>query len=59
MGQAPTAEVFTRFAHALIEGARGYGGNDYKLRLVPRAIVRACLQAAAGTPQSQSDKRIA
>lgn len=58
-GQKPTDEVFFRFADALIEGAVGHGDNDFKISLARRAIVRACHQAANGTPQSQSDKRIA
>ena len=58
-GQHPSDEVFFTFADALIEGAVGHGGNDFKIPLARRAIVRACHQAADGTPQSQSDKRIA
>ena len=58
-GQQPVDEVFYRFADALIEGAVGHGGNDFKIPLARRIIVRACHQAANGTPQSQSDKRIA
>ena len=58
-GQQPSDEVFLLFADALIEGAVGHGGNDFKIPLARRAILRACHQAANGTPQSQSDKRIA
>ncbi len=58
-GRQPADEVFLRFADALIEGAVGHGGNDFKIPLARRAIVRACHQAANGTAQSQSDKRIA
>ena len=57
-GRLPTANSFQLFADALIEGAVGYGGNDVKIALARRAIVRACHQASEGTPQSQSDKRI-
>ena len=57
--QPATDEVFKRFADVLLEGAVGYGGNNFKIPLARRAIVRACHQAASGTPQSQSDKRIA
>ena len=35
------------------------GGNDFKIELAQRAIVRALKQAADGTPQSQTDKRVA
>lgn len=58
-GQEPSEELFVRFADALIEGAVGYGGNDVKIPLARRVIVRACHQAANATPQSQSDKLIA
>jgi xanthine dehydrogenase YagS FAD-binding subunit len=58
-GQPPSDDLFFGFADALIEGAVGHGGNDFKIPLARRAIVRACHQAANGTPQSQSDKRIA
>jgi xanthine dehydrogenase YagS FAD-binding subunit len=44
---------------ALLAGARGFGHNDFKIELARRTIVRALGQAARGTPQSQSDKRIA
>ena len=58
-GQQPSDTVFLRFADALIDGAVGHGGNDFKIALARRAILRACHQAAGGTPQSQSDKCIA
>ncbi|WP_420594198.1 FAD binding domain-containing protein [Deinococcus sp.] len=58
-GQVPSDEVFQAAAEAVMAGAVGQGGNDFKIELGQRAIVRACQQAAAGTPQSQSDKRIA
>ncbi|USQ71724.1 xanthine dehydrogenase family protein subunit M [Roseomonas mucosa] len=55
----PVDADFQDVADALMAGARGYGANDFKLDLAPRAIRRACSQAALGTPQIQSDKRIA
>jgi xanthine dehydrogenase YagS FAD-binding subunit len=58
-GKRPTRENFARTADALLAGARGFGHNDFKVELARRAIVRALGQAARGTPQSQSDKRIA
>jgi len=58
-GEAPTSRAFARFADALLEGAAGQGGNEFKIELACRAIVRALEQAANGTPQSQVDKRIA
>ena len=53
------SDDFADVAEVLLAGARGYGATDFKLDLAPRAIARACQQAARGTPQIQSDKRIA
>ena len=50
---------FEEAAELLLVGAQGQGGNDFKIPLARKAIVRALNQAAAGTPQSQTDKRIA
>ena len=43
---------------ALLAGAVGQDDNSFKIGLAHKAIVRALGQAAAGTPQSQTDKRI-
>jgi len=60
LGDAPaTRESFARAAETVLRGARGFGHNDFKIELARRAIVRALTQAARGTPQSQSDKRVA
>jgi xanthine dehydrogenase YagS FAD-binding subunit len=59
MSDAPaTRETFTRAAAMLLSDARGFGHNDFKISLARQAIVRALSQAASGTPQSQTDKRI-
>ena len=58
-GQAPGPEAFGAAAARLLQGAQGFGENDFKLDLAHRAVVRALAQAAAGTPQSVNDKRIA
>jgi xanthine dehydrogenase YagS FAD-binding subunit len=58
-GKRPTEANLSRAADALLQGARGFGHNDFKIELARRAILRALGQAARGTPQSQSDKRIA
>jgi xanthine dehydrogenase YagS FAD-binding subunit len=58
-GKRPTPNDFERAADVLLQGAGGFGHNDFKIELARRAIVRALGQAARGTPQSQSDKRIA
>jgi xanthine dehydrogenase YagS FAD-binding subunit len=59
VGSDATEEHFVRCADVLLEGAIGRGGNDFKLDLARRAVVRALAQATAGTPQSQTDKKIA
>ncbi len=53
-GHAPFEEA----ARALLAGAVGQGANHFKIELGRRGIVRALGQAAAATPQSQTDKRI-
>lgn len=58
-GQAPGGGAFARAADALLAGAIGQGQNDFKIPLARRAILRALAQAAAGTPQSHTDKRVA
>ncbi|GGC53907.1 FAD binding domain-containing protein [Chelatococcus reniformis] len=58
-GAAPERRAYEAFADRLLAGAQGFGDNDFKLGLARRAIVRALTQAVAGTPQSQSDKRVA
>ncbi|HEY0183431.1 MAG TPA: xanthine dehydrogenase family protein subunit M [Rhodopila sp.] len=57
-GRPATADSFARAADVILAEARGYGHNDFKIGLARHAIVRALEQAAAGTPQSQTDKRI-
>jgi xanthine dehydrogenase YagS FAD-binding subunit len=57
-GAPATTQTFLRVADAVLRDARGYGHNDFKISLARRTIVRALTQAARGTPQSQSDKRI-
>lgn len=44
-GQPATKENFQKVANAYIEGAKGYGENDFKIELAKRAIVRALQQA--------------
>src|SRR5262249_21355677 len=58
-GQAADAATFARAADVLLREPKGYGYNDFKIGLARRGIVRALTQAANGTPQSQSDKKIA
>jgi xanthine dehydrogenase YagS FAD-binding subunit len=58
-GKPTKAENFAAAADRVLADARGHTHNTFKIDLARRAIVRALSQAAAGTPQSQIDKRIA
>jgi xanthine dehydrogenase YagS FAD-binding subunit len=58
-GRAPDGATFARAAELVLSEAKGFGHNDFKVELARRAIVRALVQAARGTPQSQSNKKIA
>lgn len=58
-GRSADQTTFTRAAELLLRDAKGFGHNAFKIDLARRTIVRALTQAANGTPQSQSDKKIA
>jgi xanthine dehydrogenase YagS FAD-binding subunit len=58
-GQNAVSSTFVHAADLLLRDAKGFEHNAFKIDLARRAIVRALTQAAAGTPQSQSDKKIA
>ena len=55
--EAPKA-AFAQAADLLLRDAKGFGHNDFKIDLARRAIVRTLTQAANGTPQIQSSKKI-
>jgi xanthine dehydrogenase YagS FAD-binding subunit len=57
-GQPANAATFARAADVLLRDARGYKYNTFKIDLARRCIVRGLSQAARGTPQSQSRKKI-
>ncbi|MEH2476291.1 xanthine dehydrogenase YagS FAD-binding subunit [Nitrobacteraceae bacterium AZCC 2161] len=57
-GQAASPETFRRAADVLLRDAKGFAHNTFKIELARRAAVRALTQAANGTPQSQSSKKI-
>lgn len=59
IGKTADEAVFAGAADLLIEGAWAHKHNAFKIDLARRAVVRALAQSAAGTPQSQTDKRIA
>ncbi len=58
-GAAASPLAFAEVAAAITAGAVGQGDNDFKIELARRAVVRALQQAYDGTPQSQTDKRVA
>jgi len=58
-GQAASEATFARAADLVVSDARGFGHNTFKIDLARRAMIRALSQAARGTPQSQSNKKIA
>jgi xanthine dehydrogenase YagS FAD-binding subunit len=57
-GKPANKETFERAANLLLRDAKGFAHNSFKIDLARRSIVRALTQAALGTPQSQSDKKI-
>ncbi|MGU3465242.1 FAD binding domain-containing protein [Methylobacterium sp. C33D] len=57
-GRPATRESFQAAADLIVAEAKPQSENGFKIDLARRAIVRGLEQAAAGTPQSLSDKRI-
>ena len=57
-GKPATRESFRAAADLILAEAKPQSQNGFKIELARRAIVRGLEQAAAGTPQSISDKRI-
>jgi len=57
-GQPANGANFERAADLVLREAKSFKQNAFKIDLARRVILRALTQAAAGTPQSQSDKRI-
>src|SRR6202048_1491161 len=57
-GQVADESSFARAADLLLRDAKGFSHNAFKIDLARRAIVRALTQAAKGTPQIQSSKKI-
>jgi xanthine dehydrogenase YagS FAD-binding subunit len=58
-GKAVSGTAFAEAADIVLQEAKGFGHNTFKIDLARRTIVRALSQAARGTPQSQSSKKIA
>jgi xanthine dehydrogenase YagS FAD-binding subunit len=57
-GKPADAPAFAEAAAVLLRDAKGFAHNAFKIDLARRAIVRTLRQAANGTPQSQSSKKI-
>ncbi|MGK6312302.1 FAD binding domain-containing protein [Neorhizobium sp. DT-125] len=57
-GEAADETTFARVAKRLLSGAEGQGGNDFKIPLAEKTIVRALKQAASGNPQDQTVKAV-
>ena len=59
LGSQPAdSNAFAKAAEVLLRGAKGFAHNTFKIDLARRAIVRTLAQAANGTPQIQSSKKI-
>jgi len=58
-GRRAGEATFAQAADLLLREAKGYEHNTFKIDLARRGLVRALTQAARGTPQSQSSKKIA
>jgi xanthine dehydrogenase YagS FAD-binding subunit len=57
-GQDAGRTAFARAADSVLGEAKGFAHNAFKIELARRAIIRALTQAAQGTPQVQSIKKI-
>lgn len=58
VGQKASAENFQKAATLFLRDAKGFAHNGFKIDLARRVIVRALTQAARGTPQVQSIKKL-
>jgi xanthine dehydrogenase YagS FAD-binding subunit len=56
--QPADSNAFAKAAGILLHGAKGFAHNTFKIDLARRAIFRTLAQAANGTPQIQSSKKI-
>ena len=57
-GRPADQQAFAQIADAYLRDAKGYAHNAFKIDLARRGIIRTLTQAAHGTPQSQSNKKI-
>ena len=57
-GKTASVATFEQAADLVLRDAKGFAHNAFKIELARKVIVRALTQAARGTPQSQSNKKI-
>jgi xanthine dehydrogenase YagS FAD-binding subunit len=57
-GKTADEQAFAHAANLLLRDAKGFSHNAFKIDLARRAVVRALTQAAHGTPQIQSSKKV-
>ena len=57
-GKTAGLDAYSAVADHILAPAVGRSENAFKIGLARKAIIRALSQAAAGTPQSQVDKRV-
>jgi xanthine dehydrogenase YagS FAD-binding subunit len=57
-GRPADQQAFAQIADLYLRDAKGRGQNTFKIDLARRGIIRTLTQAARGTPQSQSNKKI-
>jgi xanthine dehydrogenase YagS FAD-binding subunit len=57
-GEAADRTAFVKAADILLRDAKGFAHNAFKVDLARRAVERTLTQAANGTPQSQSSKKL-
>jgi len=55
-GQPASETVFAAAAERILQGARGYGQNDFKLTLAKNAIVQALTTAMRGTEHAKGER---
>jgi xanthine dehydrogenase YagS FAD-binding subunit len=58
-GKPANEATFAQAADIVVSEAKGFGHNTFKIDLARRTIIRGLSQAARGTPQVQSNKKIA
>ena len=57
-GKPAASDAFAQAAEILLRGAKGFSHNAFKIDLARRAVIRTLTQAANGTPQVQSSKKV-